>query len=188
MIKCTNLCKSFGGKVVFHNFCYQFKCCGLQTITGPSGCGKTTLSRLLMGLEKPDGGMIEMENGLRFSTVFPEDRLIPTMTALENVTYPLGSGQEPAQELLETLGLGAFAHNYPHELSSGMRQRVSLARALAYEGDVLLLDEPFRGMDNKLKEHILSLLLIRAETGPVIAFSHEIYLLQQVSASFLRLY
>jgi len=142
---------------------------------------------MIMGLENPDYGTIERPKELRFSAAFPEDRLIPTLTALENVNYPLGNQRECARELLEILQLTDSIDCYPHELSSGMKQRVSLARAMAYQGDILLLDEPFRGLDNELKEYILSILTSQAAKMPVIIFSHEVNLLQRVSDTFLHL-
>lgn len=187
MIRCVNINKSFGKKVVLNAFSYHFHSQGIQTITGPSGCGKTTLARIIMGLEKPDSGVVEGQRALRFSAAFPEDRLIPTMTALENVNYPLRGSQSSARDLLEMLRLENSIHQYPHELSSGMKQRVSLARALAYDGDILVLDEPFRGFDDELKQYVLSLLMERSQKMPVIIFSHEVSLLQKVSATFLRL-
>ena len=114
-------------------------------LTGPSGCGKSTLLRLLMGLEKPQNGTVTgMEPGA-ISVVFQEDRLIPGLTALQNVA--LFSDEATAAELLDRLGLSEAADLMPSELSGGMKRRVAIARALAGPFTLLLLDEPMNGLD-----------------------------------------
>ncbi len=126
---------------------------------GPSGCGKTTLLRVSLGLQRPDAGTAA--NGfLRPAAVFQEPRLLPWRTALENVALvhsDRADARSDARVWLERLELGEAAELYPAELSGGMQQRVSLARALASSPDLLVLDEPFKGMDEALRRRVTAI-------------------------------
>jgi NitT/TauT family transport system ATP-binding protein len=122
-------------------------------IIGASGCGKSTLLNLIAGLDKPTSGQVDT-GGRRVGLMFQEPALFPWLTAGRNVELALRAGgvpraQRPAKvaELLDTVRLGPFAGKRPHELSGGMRQRVAMARALAQDADVLLMDEPFGALD-----------------------------------------
>jgi NitT/TauT family transport system ATP-binding protein len=122
-------------------------------LIGASGCGKSTLLSLVAGLDQPTAGVIDA-SGRKVALMFQEPALFPWLTAAKNVELglrPSGiSGQarrSRAAELLETVHLGGFGNKRPHELSGGMRQRVAMARALATDADVLLMDEPFGALD-----------------------------------------
>jgi iron(III) transport system ATP-binding protein len=145
----------------------------ILALLGPSGCGKTTTLRLIAGFERPDAGLVEidsraMSDGHVFvppeqrgvGVVFQEYTLFPHLTVEENILFGLRKlrAQERAQrsgEMLEMVGLAAFARRYPHELSGGQQQRVALARALAPRPAILLLDEPFSNLDADLRTHML---------------------------------
>ena len=121
-------------------------------LIGASGCGKSTLLSLVAGLEKPTTGEVSADGRVAF--MFQEPALFPWLTAAGNVELALrarGAGkaerQQRAAELLETVHLGGFGGKRPHELSGGMRQRVALARSLAQDADILLMDEPFGALD-----------------------------------------
>src|SRR5215475_10240464 len=119
-------------------------------LIGASGCGKSTLLSLVAGLEQPTAGTLRV--GGRVALMFQEAGLFPWLTAAGNVELalrrlPRAQRKRRAAELLEVVQLGGFGHRRPHELSGGMRQRVSLARALAQDADVLLMDEPFGALD-----------------------------------------
>ena len=150
MIECIHLCKAFGAQTVLHDVSLQIQ--GRGCLLGPSGVGKTTLLRILAGLERPDSGSVHGLSGLRVSYQFQEDRLLPWLTALENVSLVSDEGR--AAEILADLGLGAALQKKPRALSGGMRRRVALGRALAAGGDLLLLDEPSKGMDQALQAQI----------------------------------
>ena len=132
----------------------------IVTIVGPSGCGKTTLLSLMAGLEKPSSGKVSI-NGLEVSgpytnsgIVFQKDLLLSWRNVMDNVliqaearSLPPESYRQRAQDLLDLVGLNGFENFYPHELSGGMRQRVSICRALLHDPELVLMDEPFAALD-----------------------------------------
>jgi NitT/TauT family transport system ATP-binding protein len=134
-------------------------------IVGPSGCGKTTLLHLVASLLQPSSGQVLLDDqviaapGPDRVLVFQNAALLPWRTALKNAVYGLECLRRPHEEAmsraracLELVGLGGFAQHYPHELSEGMKQRVNLARALAVEPAILLMDEPFASLDDETRE------------------------------------
>ena len=122
---------------------------GVLCFSGPSGCGKTTLLRLIAGLEAPTAGTITTEKDTKVSMVFQENRLLPWLTAEENVALVCHDTVR-TEEALRAVLLWDERDKYPEELSGGMQRRVAIARALAYGGDILILDEPFTGLDQAL--------------------------------------
>ena len=157
-------------------------------VVGPSGCGKTTLLRILGGLEAPTEGeavVAREEGGTRplTSMVFQEASIFPWMTVEQNVAYGLslrgverGAIDRAVRHFLELTGLGPFARAYPYQLSGGMKQRVSVARAFANDPEVLLMDEPFAALDEQTKIVLQEeLLRIWAETRKTVVFiTHSI--------------
>jgi NitT/TauT family transport system ATP-binding protein len=134
------------------------------SIVGPSGCGKSTLLYLVAGLDKADSGEIRVNGDLVTKpgpervVVFQEAGLFPWLTVLENVTYGLNLKKMPKEEakakaldVLKMVHLSKYINSYPHELSGGMKQRVSIARALVMEPDILLMDEPFSALDEQTR-------------------------------------
>ncbi|SDM36682.1 ABC transporter ATP-binding protein [Bacillus sp. OK048] len=134
------------------------------SIVGPSGCGKSTLLYLVAGLDKADKGDIRVDGntvtkpGPERVVVFQEAGLFPWLTVLENVTYGLNLKKMPKEEarakaldVLKMVHLSRYVNSYPHELSGGMKQRVSIARALVMEPDILLMDEPFSALDEQTR-------------------------------------
>ena len=153
-IRFERISKSYGDKVVLQDFSLTLPPSGTVAFMSPSGQGKTTLLRLLAGLEKPDSGRVTGEFK-QLSVVFQEDRLLSGVSALGNVTAVLGQDKEArAMEWLDHMGLSEDAHLLPGEMSGGMRRRLAIARAMAYGGDLILLDEPFAGLDDQARERI----------------------------------
>lgn len=155
---------------------------GRLCLMGPSGRGKSTVLRLLLGLERPQEGRVIVPEGTRFSAVFQEDRLLPWKTVQDNAA--LFGGAEEARALLTELGLGDCLDALPEALSGGMRRRAALARALVHPFDVLVLDEPFAGLDGENKARCLAaihrvvgsrtLLLATHDAGDAAALGAEI--------------
>jgi len=142
------------------------------TILGPSGCGKSTFLSMLAGLSRKTGGSITIDGrpadgiNLHQGVVFQGYALFPWRTVLRNIEVgleirklPKAERRRTAQAFLELVGLEGFGHRYPHELSGGMRQRVAIARSLAYNPDLLLMDEPFAALDAQTREILQSELL-----------------------------
>ena len=175
MIRAEGLCKSFGEKAVLHDVSLSVKHGALTLIVGPSGIGKTTLLRILSGLENADAGEVRGLENKRISYLFQEDRLFPWLTAVENV-YAVGNEKnkkEKAASLLSELSLGDALDKFPHELSGGMSRRVAIARALMFDGDVVILDEPLRGLDAESEQNALSVIMKHCEGKTVIAVTHD---------------
>ncbi|RZJ61811.1 MAG: ABC transporter ATP-binding protein [Acidovorax sp.] len=153
-------------------------------LVGPSGCGKSTLLDLLAGLTPPTSGQVLIDGkaitgpARDRGVVFQQYALFPWLTALDNVAFGLevaGLGKrerrEKAAHYLQLVGLSDFAQRYPHELSGGMKQRVAIARSLAYEPQVLLMDEPFAALDAQTRETLQEELVdIWQRTGKTIVF------------------
>lgn len=128
---------------------------GITVILGKSGCGKTTLLRLLAGLEEPDDGEIILPQGQGVGMVFQEPRLMPWLDVTGNILFGLDKYERahyPSKELLELVGLEGFGAAYPHQLSGGMQSRVAIARVIACDPAVILMDEPFAALDNFNRE------------------------------------
>lgn len=175
------------------------------SLVGPSGCGKSTLLDLVAGLTTPTTGEVTLDGrpvtgpGLDRGVVFQQYALFPWRTAQANIEFGLEEKKIPrreraerAREMLELVGLSAFADRYPHELSGGMKQRVAIARSLAYEPGVLLMDEPYAALDAQTREALQDDLLgIWRRTGTTILFithaiEEAVYLSQRVAVMTSR--
>ncbi len=174
MITIKNLSFSFGNKSVIRELCLELPSKGVFALMGPSGCGKTTLLYLISGLLKPKSGRIERYSD-RIAYSFQEPRLLEQKTALQNVKFVLNdkNREEIALAFLTALGLEAEVNALPRQLSGGMKQRVSIARALAYGGDITLLDEPFNGLDESIKERTAALIREKGESSLVVIITHS---------------
>lgn len=160
MFEWNKVSVSFGEKSVLRGCSIRGGDGARVALMGPSGCGKTTLLRVALGLQKPDSGSFS-HDAARIAAVFQESRLLPWLTAGENVNLVLSDSpatMPEARDWLVRLGLGDASALYPRELSGGMQQRVSIARALTSAPELLILDEPFRGLDRELREEVMSLL------------------------------
>lgn len=136
------------------------------SIVGPSGCGKSTLLRVIAGLTEPSTGKLVWSKTPKISFVFQNFALFPYLTVFDNINFglkmagiPIKKSRPAVEELIEEMNLGGFGNKHPKELSGGMKQRVGLARALATNPNLLLLDEPFSSLDEFTSESLRNLLL-----------------------------
>lgn len=173
MLKLNHISHSYGEHTVLRNFDLTLETGQRIALMGPSGCGKTTLLRIALGLLKPTGGSVE-NTFSRTAVVFQEPRLLQWRTALENVNLVLADDKTTlfrAEKYLQMVELSGSADKYPRELSGGMQQRVALARALAVEGDLLVLDEPFKGLDEALRENMMA--LVSKTNAAILLVTHD---------------
>lgn len=170
MLKLNNISKIFEFEsqtlVALEKINFEVKKGEFFTIIGPSGCGKSTLLRIIAGLEKPTTGTLGWEEIPKIGFVFQNFALFPYLTVTENIEFGLkmtGSDsserKKVAQQLIKEVGLIGFEDKHSKELSGGMKQRVGIARALAIDPNVLLLDEPFSSLDEFTAEILRGLLL-----------------------------
>jgi len=171
-VSLVGMSKSYNGKRILENISLEIESSKLTAIIGPSGCGKTTLINLIAGYEVPESGSIAC-GGARVQgpkwdrlVVFQETALFPWKTTLENVAFgPLSRGVSRrevisrARRIMESFGLAGFEDKYPGQLSGGMQRRAELARAIINSPDVMLMDEPFRGLDALTRELMQEYLL-----------------------------
>ncbi|MDR3303586.1 MAG: ABC transporter ATP-binding protein [Treponema sp.] len=182
------LCFSFDALPVFERFSLELEAADTPVLAlGPSGCGKTTLLRLMAGLLAPRSGVIDYASGgaaftPNISFAFQEPRLFPRLTVLENVALPLEAASisktdaaKRAAYFLSMVALSDKAGAFPHALSGGEAQRVSIARAFAYPAPLLLMDEPFQSLDIPLRVELMTLIqqLLAVEPRFLIAVTHD---------------
>lgn len=168
-IEITNLTKKYDAKTVFKNYSKKLEINGILLVKGASGCGKTTLMKMIAGLEDYSGEISVPTD--RISFMFQEDRLIPFVSVLKNVEAV--SDSETAKKYLSKLGLEKEFDSPPLSLSGGMRRRVSLARALSNPADLVILDEPFKGLDDVLRHTVIDIIKEESTKRDFIIVTHE---------------
>lgn len=190
IVEVRGIHKTYGEVVALENIDLDFEAGRLTSLLGPSGCGKTTLLKIVAGLLEPSAGEIRVKGrpvdgpGPERAFVFQDFALLPWATVLRNAAFGLemqGVGraerEEKARHYVAEVGLAGFEDKYPHELSGGMRQRVGLARALAVDADVLLMDEPFSAVDEqtrrKFQEDLIRLREVENKTFLFVTHSIE---------------
>lgn len=189
----TEIKKSFDKKIVFDNFSYKFNDTGIYAIVGDSGIGKTTLLKMIAGLDNRYKGKIEGGGFKNVSFAFQEYRLFPNLTALYNVVFALSDKRDEevlysSKQLLSYLGFSDSDMNlYPSELSGGMKQRVSIARALLKKSNIVLLDEPTKELDDKLREKIYELILKESKSRLIIIVTHLLDDIRRLNATLISL-
>lgn len=191
-LEVRELCRNFGGRAVVDGVSFGVEAGQVACLLGPSGCGKSTTLRMIAGVDKQDSGEIWADGHLLCDTVFripPERRaiglmfqdfaLFPHLTVGENVGFGLKGGarahEKRVRALLERVHLERHFDSYPHALSGGEQQRVALARALAPSPRILLMDEPFSGLDERLRDDIRdeTLALLKEEGTAVLLVTHD---------------
>ncbi|WP_299687128.1 ABC transporter ATP-binding protein [uncultured Tateyamaria sp.] len=191
-LEIRNLVRTFGDRRVVDGVSLSIEAGQVTCLLGPSGCGKSTTLRMIAGVEMQDSGEIHVDGALICDTVFrvpPERReiglmfqdfaLFPHLSVADNVAYGLvGTRAEKrarVAEMLDRVHMGRFIDAYPHQLSGGEQQRVALARALAPRPRIMLMDEPFSGLDNRLRDGIRdeTLAILKEEDTAVLLVTHE---------------
>lgn len=188
-VSVDNITKFFGEIQVLSDVSFVAREGQFVTIVGPSGCGKTTLLRIIDGLENPDYGQVRIGERIvsgpakECAFVFQADSLMPWRTVYDNAKLgmelrglDIQENKDRLMQLLHLVGLAGFENHYPRQLSGGMRQRVNLARALAVDPDVLLMDEPFAALDAQTRE-IMQTELLRiwsTQRKTVVFITHQL--------------
>ena len=170
MLNLENVVFKYEKKIIINDLSYSFDEGKTTAIIGESGLGKTTLINLIAGILKPNKGKIRCDHK-KIGYVFQDPRLFPWMTALENVKA-VCNDEKTARYYLDLLLPNEY-DKYPHELSGGMKQRVSLARAMAYEPSLILIDEPFKGLDEETERHTKEILkeFLQGRTAIIVTHS-----------------
>ena len=173
-MKIQHLCKSFDGKVVLDHVSLTLESGGTACLMAPSGRGKTTLLRCIAGLETPDSGQIT-DLPERIAYVFQEDRLCDGFSAVDNIRLVTGKalGEGEIRRHLEELGLAGSLDQPVRELSGGMRRRVVISRAVCFGADLLLLDEPFKGLDDEARQQTADYILRHRGAAAILCVTHD---------------
>ncbi|PID37367.1 MAG: Fe3+/spermidine/putrescine ABC transporter ATP-binding protein [Rhodobacterales bacterium] len=190
LLEVEAISKAFGGRTVVDRVSFSVGAGKLTCLLGPSGCGKSTTLRIIQGVERADSGSVRVAGreveGAQFvppearatGMMFQDYALFPHLSVEANVGFGLKGRPDKAARvaaMLEQVGLSRYARAYPHELSGGEQQRVALARALAPEPSVMLMDEPFSGLDDRLRDGVRdeTLALLKAAGTAVVMVTHE---------------
>lgn len=173
-MKIQHLCKSFDGKMVLDHVSLTLESGGTACLMAPSGRGKTTLLRCIAGLEASDSGQIT-DLPERIAYVFQEDRLCDGFSAVDNIRLVTGKalGEGEIRRHLEELGLAGSLDQPVRELSGGMRRRVVISRAVCFGADLLLLDEPFKGLDDEARQQTADYILRHRGAAAILCVTHD---------------
>jgi len=180
-LELQSVSKSFGERSILNGFNLSVLPGSITCLFGPSGCGKTTLLNIMGGILAPDSGHVSGFAEERISYIFQETRILPWKTVLGNVLFPLmdkmpkEEALEHAHSVIRMVGLEKEEKLFPSQLSGGMKQRVSIARAFAFPGTLILMDEAFQSLDNTLKYNILNsfLEIWKRDRRTVIFVTHD---------------
>ena len=171
----SNLSKKYNDKIVLNNFNCIFKNKSISFVIGKSGVGKTTLIRILMGLEVADNGEIIGINDKKISAVFQEDSLCENLSVLFNIKLVSENiSNSQIENALELLDLKGCLYKRVRELSGGMKRRVAILRALLYDYDLLIMDEPFKGLDKGTKSKVMDFVINEINDKSAIIITHDI--------------
>ncbi len=175
MIIFKDISKSYGNRTVLKNFNIEIREGQTTFVLGKSGSGKTTFSKIVLGLEKIDTGKISGLDGKKISVVFQEDRLMENMTIGSNFKMTVDSHINSKQiiEKMEKIGLFQSLETKISELSGGMKRRISILRAFLIEFDLIVMDEPFRGLDDETKEIVMNFVIQNIKGKTAIIITHN---------------
>lgn len=188
-INISNLTKKYGKKEIFKNFSLEIETGKVTALMGKSGFGKTTLIRILMGLEKYDEGKITGLENQKISTVFQEDRLCENLSAITNISIVCEketSIREISAEL-EKIGLKESQNKPVKTLSGGMKRRVAIIRCIMAKSDIIIFDEPLKGLDEITKKNVIRYLKEKIRGKTVIIVTHDIEEARQLDGTIVNL-
>ena len=187
MVQLIQICKRFDEKTVLQNVSLDIPQ-GVTCLMGASGAGKTTLLRILLGLETPDSGAVKNLPD-RVAVLFQEDRLVDTLTVRGNLKLALGRryNEKAAARMLNALQLPDVLLQTVSTLSGGMKRRVALCRALLFDADLIVLDEPFKGLDEDTKAAVIRVVKAHAASRQVLLVTHDEEEAQALDARIVRL-
>ena len=188
-INISNLTKKYGKKEIFKNFSLEIEVGKVTALMGKSGFGKTTLIRILMGLEKYDKGKITGLENQKISTVFQEDRLCENLSAITNISIVCEketSIREISAEL-EKIGLKESQNKPVKTLSGGMKRRVAIIRCIMAKSDIIIFDEPLKGLDEITKKNVIRYLKEKIRGKTVIIVTHDIEEARQLDGTIVNL-
>lgn len=170
-----HLSKSYGEKCIFTDLSLTFPDHGIYCLMAPSGRGKTTLFRIMAGLEKPDSGVIRGIRAGHTGIVFQEDRLVDFLDPVQNISLvcPKSTSGKTIETSLRNILPENCLKQPISELSGGMKRRVSLARAMWYPSSLILMDEPFTGLDQKTRRNVIQYLLDLKKDRTLIVSTHD---------------
>ena len=188
MIEIKNLTKSFDEKIVFDNANININENSISCIMGTSGIGKTTLLRIIMGLDRDYKGTISGIDNKKFSAVFQEDRLIRHINPIKNIMLTTNKSEDEIKKSLLMLDLTEDSFNKTiKNLSGGMARRVSICRCILANSDIIIMDEPFKGLDEKTKEITIKFLLSHIKNRTAIIVTHNIAEAKSLGAEIINL-
>ena len=179
MIELLKVSKSFGDTNVLKDFNAEFKDGQINFLTGDSGKGKSTVIRLILGLENPDKGIIKIEDSCKFSVVFQENRLFDKLSIEDNIGYITNNSLKI--NMIKALGLSEYLGKPVCSLSGGTKRRVSVLRALCGDYDILLMDEPFTGLDENMKKQVMDAVMEYSAGKTVIIATHDKYAIEYMN-------
>jgi len=188
-IQVIQLSKQYEDKMIFHNLNATFQEGRINCLMSASGAGKTTLIHILMGLVKPDSGELRGISGKRIAAVFQEDRLIEHWNAIQNIRLVCDKAvteQRMAQDLFK-VGLEEGTDKPVKNYSGGMRRRVAIVRAMLAKSDLIILDEPFKGLDDNLKSQVMDYVNRSSEGKTVIIVTHDKEEAQRLEANLITM-
>jgi len=181
-LRIDDLNKKYDDISLFRDFSISFTESIITCILGPSGCGKTTLLNIIGRITPPDSGILTGFDGKLTSYIFQDPRLLPWKTVRGNIEFVMDRSMTPVERQMESdrliklVDMDGFAAYYPSRLSGGMRQRVSIARAFACHSDIILMDEPLKGLDVALKQNLIRSFsrIWKTDRRTVIFVSHDV--------------
>lgn len=188
-INISNLTKKYGKKEIFKNFSLEIEAGKVTALMGKSGFGKTTLIRILMGLEKYDEGKITGLENQKISTVFQEDRLCENLSAITNISI-VCEKETSIREIsveLEKIGLKESQNKPVKTLSGGMKRRVAIIRCIMAKSDIIIFDEPLKGLDEITKKNVIRYLKEKIRGKTVIIVTHDIEEARQLDGTIVNL-